>query len=71
MFKKKESCRIRIENIIVVKEPVRLLLNRKQVEQIEQGKITNKDVFIIVLYHQLISKCWLTFIFNTICSCNR
>ena len=41
-------------NIIVGKELFKLLLKRQQIEQIEQGKIKNKDVYIIMFYHQLI-----------------
>ena len=37
--------------MIVGKEPVKLLLKRKQ---IEKGNIKNKDVYIIISYHQLI-----------------
>ena len=37
-FKKKENFRILIENILLVKTLVKLLLKRKQIEEIEQGK---------------------------------
>jgi len=41
----------RIENIIVGIEPVKLLLKRKEIEEIEEGYIKNKDGYIIISYH--------------------
>ena len=40
-----------MENVIVGKEPVKLLLIKKQ---IDKGQIKNKDACIIISYHRLI-----------------